>query len=106
MHYILHIFLSVVTNCIISCAPIQWPKHPDIPEGCCERTMPTLKVPASQIVSLFSAHNIDHHLFQKIVGNPWCSTEYNGFNVVLARNRGHSVKREACHDDYIYIHPR
>ena len=95
MHYILHIFLFVVTNCIISCAPIQWPKHPDIPEGCCERTMPTLKVPASQIVSLFSAHNIDQHLFQNIVDTPWCTPDDKGFNVILARNRGHSVKREA-----------
>ena len=59
-----------------------------MPEAWCERRVPPLKVLASQAVSLFRAHDIDHHILQEIVDNASC----NGFNVALARNHGHSVK--------------
>ena len=51
-----------------------------------------MKVLASQAVSLFRAHDIDHHFLQEIVDNGSCTPEYNGFNGALARNHGHSVK--------------
>ena len=68
------------------------PKKTDMPEAWCERRVPPLKVLASQAVSLFRAHDIDHHFLQEIVDNESCTPEYNGFNVALARNHGHSVK--------------
>ena len=68
------------------------PKKPDMPEAWCERRVPPLKVLAYQDVSLFRAHDIDHHFLQEIVDNASCTPEYNGFNVALARNHRHSVK--------------
>ena len=69
------------------------PKKPDMPEAWCERRVPPLKLLTSQAVSLFRAHDIDHHFLQEIVDNASCTpAEYNGFNVALARNHGHSVK--------------
>ena len=68
------------------------PKKPDMPKAWCERRVPPLKVLASQAVSLFRAHDIDHNFLQEIVDNASRTPEYNGFNVDLARNHGHSVK--------------
>ena len=67
------------------------PKKPDMPANCCNRIVPPLAVLASQAVSLSRAHDIDHHFLREVIDNPSCTPEYNGFNVMLARNQAHSA---------------
>jgi len=68
------------------------PNKPDMPEKCCKRKVPPLRVLASQVVSLSRARDLDHLFFQEITESPSGTPEYNGFNVSLARNQGHSTR--------------
>ena len=68
------------------------PKKPEMPDHCCKHQIPPLRVLASQVVSLSRAHDLDHLFFRKVIENPRLTPEYNGFNVSLARNQGHSAK--------------
>lgn len=68
------------------------PKKPDMPENCCKHHILPLRVLASRIVSLSRAHDLDHLFLQGVIENPGCTPEYNGYNVRISRNQGHSVK--------------
>ncbi len=67
------------------------PKKPDMPLGKCYRVIPSLKLLASQRISLTRAQDIDHQFLHDVTANP-DTPEYNGFNTKLAREHGHSVK--------------